>query len=175
MLTSVFKLHFSNIIKRVLILIFVRNFAINQRYSYNCFLRSKCNHKVLEKISKNSQVFSLRHTHMVSFQGMSCYVVIKFQVFLPWFLLFTIFTRLFLGLCLFCKLLRVSIVFFGLLVKLIRLEVFLDSQRVNKAKILLSESRVDRTKILFDIQGNIEVDILQSLVFSLYKLLFLNS
>jgi len=82
---------------------------------------------------------------------MSCYVVIKFQVLLPWFLLFIIFTRLLLGLCLFCKLLRVSIVFFGLLVELIRLDIFLDGQKVNKAKILLSESRVDRTKILFEI------------------------
>ena len=138
MSTSIFKLHFSNIMKRVSILIFVRTFAINQRYSYNCF-------------SKNSQVFSLQLTHMVSFQGMSCYVVIKFQVLLPWFLLFIIFTRLLLGLCLFCKLLRLSIVVFGLLVELIRLDIFSDSERVNKAKILLSESRVDRTKILFDI------------------------
>ena len=151
MSTFVFKLHFSNFMKSVPILIFVRTFAINQRYSYNYFLISKCNHKVLGKISKNSQVFSLRLTHMVSFQGMSCYVVIKFQVLLPWFLLFIIFTRLLLGLCLFCKLLKVSIVFFGFLVELIRLDIFSDSQRVNKAKILLSESRVDRTKILFDI------------------------
>jgi len=65
MSTFVFKLHFSNLMKSVSILIFVRTFAINQRYSYNFFLISKCNHKVLRKISKNSQVFSLRRTHMV--------------------------------------------------------------------------------------------------------------